>query len=301
MEAGEGHKAIKTKTTTRGIRVVTLHYSAHPHRNQKWADAKKPFYDQDKWNQEQEISYDVTPGQPVLKVEPLIHFAHLKPLSAKPFWRGWDFGYRAPACIVTQMNLKDQWCWLWGMVGENIGNKRFFKQVFEMCDAKFPQPKDDEGRPMEQLWIDFCDPQVREVKRGSETSDEEDLHVAYQEHYRKDMDLNWRKRSFETGIGLIRERLELRNDGNPGLLIHDEFEDAKDATLGGYHFPEDRRSGAKNEYPADDGYFIHMMDAARYIANCRFESAEARVEIEHEKWPEPWNENINRGGLVMVR
>jgi hypothetical protein len=290
LEAGEGHKAIAAKTTTRNIRVITLHYSAHPDRGQEWANAKRPLFDEDKWNQEQEISYEVTPGKPVLKVDPLIHFRDLRHLSGRPLLRGWDFGYRRPACIVTQMNTKDQWMWLWGVIGEDETTRDFAARVFDMCDAQFPQDKDEQGRPLKQLWLDFCDPQGTEVSRGTGTTDIQDISAVHEEHYRKMLDMNYRKRDFEIGISLIRERLKLRNDGEPGLLIHSGFDDAKDAVTGGYCFPEDRKSGAVNEYPSDDGYFIHLMDAARYIANCRFEPAESRVKVESAAWPKPWED-----------
>jgi hypothetical protein len=299
LEAGQGHKAIRAKTTSRNIRVVTLHYSAHPTRGKDWVDANRPMFDDDKWNQEQEISYDVTPGRPVLKVDPLIHFRELQHLSGRPLRRGWDFGYRRPAVSVSQLNQKDQWCWLWGMIGEDETTRGFAARAFDICDAKFPQAKDDQGRPLKQLWIDYCDPQGTEVSRGTGTSDIQDLCAVHEEHYRKMMDINYRKRDFEIGITLIRERLKLRNDGEPGILINIDFEDAKDAAVGGYHFPEDRRSGAVNEYPADDGYFIHLMDTFRYKANCMFEPAESRVKVESAAWPKPWEELFP--GAVAVR
>ncbi len=296
-----GCETLSPRTTARLMTIVSLHYGLNPKYDQAWIDVTRAQMGEEKWNQEYEISYETPTGTPVLSVDPLIHFRKLEHLSGKPLRRGWDFGYRNPAVSVSQMNQKDQWMWLWGMVGEDETTRTFAKRAFEICDAKFPQAKDEQGRPLKQLWSDYCDPQGTEVSRGSGTSDIQDLCAVHEEHYRKMMDINYRKRDFEIGITLIRERLKLRNDGEPGILIHDEFVDAMDAVLGGYHFPEDRKSGAKNEYPAEDGYFIHLMDTIRYKANCLFEPAESRVKVQQEAWPEPWKQNAGSPGLMLVR
>ena len=298
----EGFPLLKPNLNARNMVTTFLDYRFNPKYDEEWIKRTRASMTEADWNREYEGSYDEAVGTPVLKVDPLIHIKSLSHIDGKPFWRGWDFGYRHPACIVTQMNTKDQWCWLWGMVGEDETTRTFANRVFEMCDAKFPQAKDEHGRPLGQNWLDFCDPQGTEMRSVSETNDMDELQAVYEGRYRKRMDLSFRKRSFEIGIGLIRERLILRNDGQPSLLIHDEFEDAKEGVLGGYHFPEDRRSGAVNEYPEDDGFHIHLMDSARYIANCNFETEESRVKVEAEDWPEPWNEADDRDGrLVMVR
>lgn len=292
---------LKPKINTRNITTAFLDYRFNPKYDKQWEINTRATMTEAEWNREYEGSFEEAVGTPVLVVESSIHFRNLAHINGKPFWRGWDFGYRKPACIVTQMNLNDQWCWLWGTVGENETIKRFANRMFEMCDALFPQVKDEHGRPVGQNWLDFCDPAGTQVSDKSDTTSIAQLMTVYEERYDRLMDMNYRKRSFEDGIALIRERLVLRNDGQPGLLIHEDFDDAKDAVNGGYQYPEDRKSGAVNEYPMDDGYFIHLMDGARYIANCKFELAESKAEIEHEKWPEAWNDlGDPRQQLVMA-
>jgi hypothetical protein len=294
----EGFPLLKPNLNARNMVTAFLDYRMNPKYDEEWIKRTRASMEEANWNREYEGSYEEAVGTPVLKVNPLIHFRPLTHISGKPLLRGWDFGYRRPAVIVTQMNQKDQWCWLWGEIGEDETTRDFAARVFDMCDAQFPQAKDVNGRPLKHLWLDFCDPQGTEVSRGTGTSDIQDLCAVHEEHYRKMMDMNYRKRDFEIGITLIREKLKLRNDGEPGMLVSDEFEDCKDALTGGYCFPDDRKSGAKNEYPADDGYFIHQMDAARYIANCRFEPAESRVRTDMVPWPKPWE---NMDGAEIAR
>jgi len=282
------------KTTSRNIRVARLHYSAHPKRGLEWVAKNKPLMDEDKWNQEQEISYEVAAGAPVLKVKPAIHFRPLTFIDGKVLWRGWDFGFRNPACSVTQMNLKDQWCWLWGEVGENESLRDFAHRMFEQCDARFPSGLDARGRPQEQLWLDHCDPAGIQVSDKSDKGESSImiLEDAFKERYNRPMSLNWRRMSWEDGINIIRDKLKLRNDGEPGLLVNDDLDIAKDGLTGGYHYPEDRRSGAQCEYPEDDGYYIHYFDTNRYIAAFQWEAdnTKAAMQFDDKAWPRPWEE-----------
>ena len=279
------------KTTSRGICVAYLDYWARADRDEVWAKRMEQSLDEEQWLREFRRFYGVVSGQVVLKVDPGIHFKKLNWIPGKVMWRGWDFGYRRPACMVTQMNNKDQWCWYWGMVGENEITSKFAARVFEICDAKYPAQIDKNGKKIEQLWLDYCDPHVNSSS-VAETTDAAELEAAYKKRYKdRHMSLAWARLSFEDGIKLMRERLLLRNDGNPGLLIDDDFQLAKDGVLGGYHFPEDRKSGEHPEYPAKDGTYIHLMDSARYIAACEFESYEA-TKKDDRKWPEPWLDDV---------
>ena len=265
-------KILNPQTTRRGITVVSLHYGLNPKYDEEWARKTRASMDPDKWNQEYEISYLTPDGQPVIHVEPAIHFRDIEPIAGKVLWRGWDFGYRAPACVVTQMNMKDQWCWYWAIVGENETTYNFGKRVMELCDAKFPPGKDDRSRTIEQLWLDFCDPHGVNATENADINSIDALQAAHQDRYRKRMSLRWARIKFEVGISLIRERLPLRNDGEPGILISNACELLKEGALGGYHFPDDRKSGEHPEFPAKDGHYIHPFDALRYIAVCNFKT-----------------------------
>jgi hypothetical protein len=189
------------------------------------------------------------------------------------------------------MNLKEQWCWIWGAVGENEYLKDFAPRMFEMCDAKFPPGRDANGKPVPQLWLDRCDwAGAQENDKGMSVQVLEDAH---EKRYKKRMNLEWRRLTFEVGRDLVGERLKIRADQEPGLLVHEDFEEAKDALTGGYHYPEDRRSGAKPEYPEDDGFFIHLMDAARAIATVEFEVVQPTL-VDEGNWPKPWEEEYHQ-------
>lgn len=270
-KTAENLKGLKFKTTSRGICVATLHYSAHPERGPEWVALNKPLYDEDKWNREQEISYETTIGVPVIRVDPAIHFRNLSYIPGRVLRRGWDFGFRRPAMLVTQFNLKDQWMWLWGMVGQNETLKDFASRTLDICDAKFPPMRDETGKLMNQMWLEYCDPAGTQRSDKSDTTSIQDLNTVFTNRYHREASINFKKVSFEDGRSLILDQVKLRNDGQPGLLVDDDFEIAKDGLVGGYHYPENRLSGAECEYPEDDGFYIHLFDAARYIANCIFE------------------------------
>ncbi len=298
IEKLDGYPLLKPAINQMKITVAHLGYRLNPKYDADWVKRIQPTMSPAVWNREYEGSYEEAVGTPVLTVKPDIHFNDFQWLDGKVFWRGWDFGYRKPACIVTQFNpITDQWCWIWGTVGENEYLKNFCRRMFEMCDTMFPQYRDDNGKMQDQRWLDYCDPAgTQESDKGDGGTSIQILEDRHYARYNKYMSLRFRKFSFEYGIDLVRDRLELRNDGTPGMLIHTEFEDARDAVTGGYHYPDDRKSGESPELPQKDGYFIHLMDAARYIAVCEFEPVSGvSMDVKPGAWPQPWNELEEQG------
>jgi len=275
---------LKFKTTSRGVCVATLHYSAHPERGAEWVAINKPLYDEDKWNREQEISYETTVGTPVLRYDPSIHVRKLNHISGRVLRRGWDFGFRRPAVLVTQFNMRDQWMWLWGMVGHDETLKDFAARTFDICDAKFPPARDEAGKLMSQMWLEYCDPAGTQRSDKSDTTSIQDLNTVFTNRYQREPSVTFKKVSFEDGRSMILDQLKIRNNGEPGLLVDDDFEVAKDGFAGGYHYPDTRSSGAECEYPEDDGFYIHLFDSARYIANCIFEKEQPKESPADEGW-----------------
>ena len=289
----DGFPTLRPKVNNRNITTAFLGYRLNPKYDEAWISRIKPTMAEDEWNREYEGSYEEAVGTVVWKVDPLIHFRNFDWVDGNVFWRGWDFGFRKPACIVTQMNLKKQWCWIWGAVGEDEYLKDFAPRMFEMCDAKFPPGRDANGKIIDQLWLDRCDwAGAQENDKGCSVQVLQEAHekrYGKSERYKR-MNLEWRRLAFEVGRDLVGDRLKLRGDQEPGLLIHDDFQEAKDALTGGYHYPEDRQSGAKPEYPEDDGFYIHLMDAARAIATVEFNVVEPTF-TDERNWPKPWEES----------
>lgn len=291
----DGYPVLKPKLNQRNFVTAFLDYRFNPKYDEEWIKRIQATMSAAEWNREYEGSYEEAVGTPVLNADIGLHFQDIAWVDGKVFWRGWDFGYRKPACIVTQVNpITGQWYWLWGVVGENEYLKDFAPRVFEICDAKFPPSRDANGKMQDQMWLDYCDPAGTQKTDKSDTTSIQILEDKYHARYGKRMSLRFRKMSFEDGIGLIRDKLKLRPDGQPGLLVNKDFIDARDGLMGGYHFPEDRRSGAQGEYPQDDGYFIHLFDAVRYIAVCEFEAVEHSAIADSHLWPKPWEESLSQ-------
>jgi hypothetical protein len=78
-----------------------------------------------------------------------------------------------------------------------------------------------------------------------------------------------RKQEINEGAQIIRQKLPMRVDGKPGLLVNLIETDIIDGFKGGLHYPE-VKEGKEQEVYEKDGYFEHCFDAGRYIATQMF-------------------------------
>ena len=298
VEELPGYPMLNPFINEKRITVAFLDYRFNPKYDDDWVARIKPTMTEAEWNREFEGSYEEAVGTPVVTIDPTIHFRKFQWLDGKVFWRGWDFGYRRPAFMATQYNrITDQWYWLCGMVGENETITDFANRVFEILDAKFPPYRDGQGNMQQQEWLDYCDPAGTQKSDKSDTTSIEQLETAHFKRYGRYMNLQFRKMSFEDGINIIRARAKVRANGEPGLLIHEDFQDCKDGLTGGYQFPETRKSGDMPEYPLADGFYIHLLDCPRYIGVCipEFQLEQASMGVDDAAWPQPWNEEDQLG------
>jgi len=238
---------ITIQKNSNGWSVAFLHYSADPVKNTTWVDREmKKYPSLDLWNQEQEIDFTKTTGLRVhVAFDPAIHISPdpLPYLPSRTVYRGWDFGFRRPACIWGQVTETG----VFHLLGEHIGNDitliPFANQVLTISSAHFP------GATFE----DWGDPAVRQRSDKSEKTSLEKL-----------ADLNIRLRyrvgvTVKAGIDTIRDLMSATTDGLIRFKVNATCRNFIDGASGGYI-----RDPISDE-PLKDGEYDHAQDCVRYL------------------------------------
>jgi hypothetical protein len=233
--------------------VVTLHYSADPDKNTKtWVTEAKKGMPERGWLREYEIDYSVYEGKPFYEFN---HY-NIQANKYEPketLYRGWDYGYHRPACLITKLNANDQWCWLKAILGHDEPIFEFGKRVRAYCLANYPGA----------LYIDAGDPAGKSISdKGKQTSVKilESLGIF----------VGSRRQPVEQGAEIIRKKLLMRADGQPGLVVNPDQQLCIDGFKGGLHYPEGKEGITFSEMYEKDGYYDHIFDAARYLATEMF-------------------------------
>ena len=230
--------------------VATCHYSLDPEKNTpEWIALAKEGMTERGWNREYEIDYTSFAGKPVFDNFKQYNIFESKYKPGEILYRGWDYGYHHPAVIITKLNEHDQWCWLRGILGSNEGIYDFGLRIKRFCESEYPGAK----------FIDAGDPAGEAMSDKSEKSSVEILRSM-------GIAVRSRKQPIKKGIEIIRQKLNMRADGKPGLLVNPDQTILIDGFKGGWHYPEIKEGVSEPEYYEKDGYFDHLGDAARYIS-----------------------------------
>lgn len=236
-----------------GFTVVRVHYEADPLKaSPEWSNEEMKGYSPRAWMREFEIDYSHYDGKPFFPefqeyniAKRAFEYKHNEVL-----YRGWDFGFHRPCCVITKLNEFDQWCWMKMILGEEEGIMAFGKRVRQFCLSTYPGAK----------YIDACDPAGDSVSDKSEKTSIGILNTL-------GIWPQFRKQPIKQGAEIIRQKLMMRVDGKPGILISPDQEYFIDMMKGGLHYPEATREGQiEKEFYLKDGYYDHGGDALRYIA-----------------------------------
>jgi len=236
------------------FKLLEIHYSARPDRDDAWKKVAKVGWVEDDWNRENELQMVQTGVTRVvanfseqLHINPKLQF-----MPESLLYRGWDFGYHRPACVFAQIDPMDRMAVLHVLIGRDIIIDDFADQVLQLSNTRFP-------RCVAQ---DYCDPAGVQVTDKSEKTSIQILNS-------KGIYPSYRKSTVEDGLNLIRRRLGLLIGDRPALQIHPNCQYLSDAMIFGCTYKQDGvhiRGDGMNEGMAEEkNYFLHGLDALRYI------------------------------------
>lgn len=253
-----------------GIHAVRLHYAADDEKRvdhldprvaegaQKWLDVQRLQYpDPNDFQREMEINWHVGKGSRVFPQ--FTEMYHVRPLTAhkrKVIYRGWDFGYHAPACLLAQIDLEGRLALLKEVVGAKQITSAFADRVIERGAEWF-------GAHVPGF-EDFCDPAGQQVRAiESEKSERRDIDVLAGKGIHPKYEWGWSRKDGRT---LIHQLLGFRTDGTPSLLLDlGGCPILGQAFLGRYVYPE-TLTGKTREDPNDDEHpYGDVMAALRYL------------------------------------
>ncbi len=256
----------------KAVKVLRIHYTQHPEYAvqaekmggwAKWVARMKAKwgFDDDMWEREMEINYGIEPGRPVFR-PPFRMDWHVatKTILADPLMpiqRGWDFGFRRPACVWTQKARNGQWLILRELLAKDMQLAAFVREVVRVSREVAP------GMP-QRSFEDYCDPSGLN-KRDAGPASVEVLYEngIYPRNTSSKVPLKESIEIIQRNLNLVRLNGVLR----PGTLIDPSCALIIKAFAGAYVEAQgdlNRTGGAKTKFIG--GRTTHLIDALRYAA-----------------------------------
>ncbi|MFH1644899.1 MAG: hypothetical protein ABIB11_00600 [Candidatus Omnitrophota bacterium] len=197
----------------------------------------------------------------------------LDPVST--MYRSWDFGYRHPCIGWFQKNKRDQVCWLWTYLGtdlDDIDLAYIGKYLTGEIDVKFIPLNVQEIIAREKLFpfvpygevldiVDVCDAAGTQQKSSADSA----INVLHSQNiyprYTAEKTRNSEKEP--ESIGIARNLLKIRNNGEPNLLVDKYNFIAKNMFLNLSY--EEKRDGIPTHKFKRDGLHEHSADVFKYF------------------------------------
>jgi len=166
----------------------------------------------------------------------------------RPVHVGIDWGYRAPGVVWTQLDKEDRLRVLRSWVPREIRADHLAEGLIERNGRWFPGG-------------DFCYYAGHDgvQKRDTSGKSAKDVFEAYGLFPRL------RYTHVERGLTILRRLCDLREDGEPGMLLDPANARLIEGFQGGYQYPAERPGYRGKDEPQKDGLFDPLMDALRYV------------------------------------
>lgn len=176
-----------------------------------------------------------------------VHVIDAHPSPLFPLVRGWDFGFRHPACVALQYDPLGRATVLWEKLGDHVDLRTFAQEVLEDHAARFPG----------YVVKDYCD------VAGTQSNDRGPSAVNL---LRQDFGLlpMYRKLGVFETIERMRYLIKTLSAGQPLLRFDKSCRLLQDAFAGGYVMDDKPGLTVAKELPKKDGYFDNLVDALRY-------------------------------------
>lgn len=279
-------QGLRCRTTPRGLRVITLHWSADPARDNEWKEREKVYYASEKdWRREQELDWTSAEGDvfyPEFGELGRSRFvAQANQLIKGPVYRSFDFGFRRPACTWFQYapdsdrvwvlrefmphelgthDFRDAVLYLSGQFDFSALNERaqFWARNYEERDAGVRTP----WFPIGTLFYDIGGPEAYRTEASAIRATEESN--AAQVFANGGIVINMVDPPVKSRCDVIRRLLRLREDGWPGIVFDPQCEELLQAFSGALAFETATKLKPIPVNPKKDGHFENIHDALGY-------------------------------------
>ena len=254
-----------------GFTSVALHYSADPAKDpnnpdpklaehaREWIAAQRRLFpDPNDFSREYELNFYVGKGTRVFpQFTAALHTKSLSYTRHKVIYRGWDFGWHVPVCLVAQVDPRERLLILREIIGAKQTTRDFAEQVIKICNTEYQNHAAG--------FQDFCDPAGQQVKSiESERSERRDIEILNGLGVFPSYEFGWSRKDGRT---LIHQLLAVRHDMTPGMYVDPtQCPLVVQGFLGQYVYPERKIDNRVSEDPNDDEHpWGDVFAALRYL------------------------------------
>jgi hypothetical protein len=223
-------------------------------------------------------------------------------IEGQPIVRGWDFGYRRPACVWFQYSPQSGRVWvLRELLGQNIDTHSFRDLVLYLsgertmdyllkrpmavqwvngilANPKMPPPPWFEAVGAPVQYLDYAGPEAlqRRAAVEGESAARVDMDILAEEGIR----LGVYHVSVKAREKIIRRLMGIKPDGHPGIIVDPSCKDLCLGLGGRIVFKRATTDDPMPDGPQKDGYYDNLHEALGYgLCNV--------VPVTEEREPEP--------------
>jgi hypothetical protein len=284
------------RRTSRGWTVVELDIHALPERDPctqagaAWGEAERRAVGEVAFRREHMRDWTAAPGEPYYPEfvsNPKRYIRRADALLDRPVYRGWDFGFRRPACVWFQVSSTNRTWVLRELRPENIDTYSFRDLVLYLSgqrqledilhrtravewinrirdNPRLPPPP---WFPMGTNYLDYGGPEAHQRRAAveGESSERTDADVLLA----GGVSLQVFNTPVRARSNIVRRLLQIRADGWPGLLFDPACPELVLGFGGGIKFKKPTPENPIPDEPHKDERFSHLHEALGYgIVNC---------------------------------
>lgn len=279
------------RRTSKGIVVVEIDPWADPAKDAAWLEAKRRKMPSEVAFRREYLrdwtSAAGTPYYPEFSESPKRYICACTGLvPGQPIIRGWDFGYRRPACVWFQPSPNKGRVWfLREVMGENIDTHSFRDLVLYLSgqldiedlkrrpkalakvqaireNPKLPPPPWFSHSPEGLRFIDYAGPEA--LKRHPEAEGDDAARVDAEILQRGGIHLRTFYTTPKGRAKIMRRLLLVQADGHPGALFDPACRELVMGMGGFIVFAKPTKEQPESNDPQKDGYYENLHDAAGY-------------------------------------
>lgn len=224
-----------------GFTRIDIHYTQHPYKDEKWKQEAQKGISQERWEQEQELSFSVVANRVYERFSERLHVIDWDFRSELQTYRTIDFGYHNPVILWIQVTSEDKII----ICREWIGNNNTISELIKAIR----EGDRDQGIIEDEVIMTYCDP------AGAATADDGISSVEVVQS--RGIKLSYRRSNIMTGVNLVREKL-MDAAGRISLRVH------RGCRRVISDFQQYSLNPQTNE-PRKDNITDHTMDALRYF------------------------------------